>query len=359
MRWLGLAVSIAAALLTGCNTQGPTFTPAPSPAAITLTFAPTWTPVPISTASHTPTGTAPPTETPFPPTPNIASRILFVSEREGQSAIYYIDVDKLDESPVKLTSGETAETAPVFSPDRQYIAYVSFVWGDPDIFVRKTSDPTQVMQLTRHTAADEWPAWAPDGQSVLFASDRDGTDRFSLYRVPLGCGRWGADSLNGAMACESQMQRITDAGEAADIYPAWAPAETILFASNRQGGEFDLYSVVPGADPLHLTGSIHTDWFPAWAPDGRQFAFTSGGPEMGFHLYVALRDGTHVRQITRKPGVQNSFPVWSPDGSTLVYVSTVDGVRDMYTVDLASGEKHRLTEDGHVVMVGSWAQIER
>ncbi|MBN1287035.1 MAG: PD40 domain-containing protein [Anaerolineae bacterium] len=364
VRWVGIVgVLVAASALVGCGQTATLVpSPAPPPPGTAQTLAPTWTLSLAPTAAPTRTHSSTPTVTPTPlaPTPDIASRILFVSERDGPAAIYYLDVDRPGLTPVRLTASEDAETTPSFSPDGRYIAYVAQVWGDPDIFVRAAGDPAQVMQLTRHTAADEWPAWSPDGRLVLFASDRDGTDRFSLYLAPLACGRWGAESLNGAMVCETQIQRVTDAGTAADVYPAWAPGEAIVFASNRHDfDDFDLYTVLPGTDPVRLTGSRRTEWFPAWSPDGQQVAFVSGGPETGFQLYVAQRDGTHVRRLTGAAGGQDSFPVWSPDGGALAYVSTAGGARDVYIIDLASGESRRLTDDGCVVMVGDWAAVER
>ena len=261
----GLIVFLLICALSGCGQPPAPPTLTASPPAWVL--APTWTSAPTALPTALPTATRSPTatSTALPTaTPDAVSRILFVSNREGEPAIYSIDVDSAD--VLRLTCGDETETAPVFSPDGTRIAYVSMLWGDSDIFVRDVDDPdcTSVMQLTRHAAADDWPTWSPDGHYVLFASDRAALDHFNLYTVPADCGRPGAASLNGAMDCEEQVAPVTEGQDVADIYPTWSPGAQIVFASNRTSkGDFDLYTVLPDGGPVHLIGSPRADWLPA------------------------------------------------------------------------------------------------
>jgi Tol biopolymer transport system component len=52
----------------------------------------------------------------------------------------------------------------------------------------------------------------------------------------------------------------------------------------------------------------------AWSPDGRNIAYTTGGPT--WDVYVASSDGSGSRSIWKAPG-QARFPAWSPDGRRL------------------------------------------
>ncbi|MCZ7546246.1 MAG: hypothetical protein M5R40_23190 [Anaerolineae bacterium] len=194
-----------------------------------------------------------------------------------------------------------------------------------------------------------------------FSSPRTGLglDRYNLYRVPAGC-RTPGDGLgvSGAAACEAQIESVTDAPDAADVYPSWAPGVRILFASSRGGVTgFDIYSVLPGETPRRLIASVRTDWFPRWSPDGARVAFVSGGPDADdFQIYVADADGSNVRQVTTDAAALKGFPVWSPDGTRLAYVAAVDGARDVFVIDVAGGAPARLTDDGKVIAVGDWAR---
>jgi Tol biopolymer transport system component len=56
------------------------------------------------------------------------------------------------------------------------------------------------------------------------------------------------------------------------------------------------------------------------APEHAEVAFVSGGS-----IFAARADGSERRALAspRQPGEQLAYPVWSPDGTTLVYVSAV------------------------------------
>ena len=67
------------------------------------------------------------------------------------------------------------------------------------------------VNLSRNPAADEAPAWSPDGKKVAFHSDRpapDGTTDYEIWRMRAADG---ANPVN-----------LTDA-PSADFYPAWQP----------------------------------------------------------------------------------------------------------------------------------------
>ena len=66
-------------------------------------------------------------------------------------------------------------------------ADVSDRQGDPDIF-RVHPDGTELVQVTRASAAEKYPAWSPDSSFLVVASDRTGN--FQLYRMNLTGGDW-------------------------------------------------------------------------------------------------------------------------------------------------------------------------
>ncbi|MEO6525449.1 MAG: protein kinase [Gemmatimonadaceae bacterium] len=68
------------------------------------------------------------------------------------------------------------------SPDGTSVAFASMTAGSSDIWVQHV-DGSNLRQLTNDRAADAWPVWSPDGQSIMFASLQDGawlTRRLSL-----------------------------------------------------------------------------------------------------------------------------------------------------------------------------------
>ena len=71
----------------------------------------------------------------------------------------------------RLTAGVGIETAPVFSPDGQTIAFTGEYDGNVDVFVMPASGGVP-RRLTHHPGQDEAVGWTPDGKRVLFVSSR-------------------------------------------------------------------------------------------------------------------------------------------------------------------------------------------
>src|SRR5690606_9228750 len=82
-----------------------------------------------------------------------------------------------------------------------------------------------------------------------------------------------------------------------------------------------------GSDQIAITDNGKANFAPYFLPDGKRIIFSSNlstpsdhqGPP-SFHLYVIHDDGTHLEQITTE-GTFNSFPMFSPDGTKLVWSS--------------------------------------
>lgn len=83
-------------------------------------------------------------------------------------------------TPVAITENVYTNAAPVWSPDGRRLAFVSSREGATrserargDIWLMD-ADGGNAVNLTRHPDEDNYPAWAPDGRTVLFVSLRDG-----------------------------------------------------------------------------------------------------------------------------------------------------------------------------------------
>jgi TolB protein len=82
---------------------------------------------------------------------------------------------------------------------------------------------------------------------------------------------------------------------------------------------------------------------PAWSPDGRKIAYVSFESKRAEIYSQELRSGARQR-VSARPGV-NGAPAWSPDGRLLaVSLSRPDGNLDIYTIDVASQMLTRLTD---------------
>jgi Tol biopolymer transport system component len=87
----------------------------------------------------------------------------------------------------------------------------------------------------------------------------------------------------------------------------------------------------------------------AVSPDGSLLAYVRDGDEGTNQIFIAGIDGTEVRQMTHDP--MGAFePAWSPDGTRIAYTAsaTGSGSRNLFIVDVASGESRQITDKGLV-----------
>src|ERR1700719_4255569 len=78
----------------------------------------------------------------------------------------------------RLTSGAGIETRPYFSPDGKEIAFTGEYDGNVDVYTVPAAGGSP-RRLTWHPAPDETLGWTPNGQSILFRSNRNSYSRFS------------------------------------------------------------------------------------------------------------------------------------------------------------------------------------
>src|SRR5438552_3993264 len=97
----------------------------------------------------------------------------------------------------------------------------------------------------------------------------------------------------------------------------------IVYAG-RVESDWEIYTMRPdGSSVRKLTNNLLDDSAPVWSPNGHQIAFRSersGNPE----IYVMDANGRHVRRITHS-SLPDTRPSWSADGKRIVFQHFVEG----------------------------------
>ena len=252
------------------------------------------------------------------------NRIAFVSNRDGDSEIYVMDLS--GGAVQKLTNNSASDLRPSWSPDGQKLAFYSSRDGNFEIYIMN-GDGSNVQRLTENPAMDLDPAWSPDGKKIVFESLRDGwSDLYVIHLDTRAITRLTKDIW-------------------LDAHPAWASRQgrsLIAFASMR-GGNWDIYLMnADGSTMNRLTDGPGIEWRPTWAPVGRQAAAPQAQSNLiafeGFvgevsDIYLMDIEGGQPINFTQD-AFRDTSPSFSPDGSKLAFASLRDGIWRIFIRDL-------------------------
>lgn len=265
------------------------------------------------------------------------------------SALYVFDLQSGEKRP--LTHPPTSwrgDSSPAFSPDYQTLAFVR--WYDiatSEIYMLRVApdltpigEPEPVTQLGRWTHS---PAWMPDGRSIVFSS-----------------GSWDATSLWISPIKEDSEPRPL-AGAGGDALQPTISLKTgaivyTQYIEDRDIWRIDLTATHRGeAQMSPLITSTRRDVQPRYSPDGRSIVFVSTRSG-NMELWLADADGSNPRQLTKFGGPPSSGPSWSPDGRRIVFDNPAEGQMELYLTDWQGRRLRRLTHNPGVDIVPVWSR---
>jgi Tol biopolymer transport system component len=226
----------------------------------------------------------------------------------------------------QLTRGAPLDAVqPSVSPHGQRIAF----WGvrpggQRDIFtLARTGDAASLVSVTDDPDLDATPVWAPDGRSLYFVSDRDGT--LGVYRLAIdeatGRATGSPQQLPIPLPFASHLSLTRDGRKlvlAGAIGTDWI---------ERLGFDAARYKALGPAKPVFRTSRRIFSF--AVSPDASRLAFTTGGRRED--LYTLSADGTGLRQLTDDAFIDRGDPGFFPDGSMLFY-STRSGQYEAWRI---------------------------
>ena len=238
---------------------------------------------------------------------------------KGSAWLIDVDTHKYSSVPIKQTNYDAREiTSASFSPDGKAIAYArtscyqcgSEVWR---VALDKT-DQQLLFKVPEFRVEDV--LWSPDGRYIAFTQWRESTEASAFAIGEL---------------------RVAEVG----------------------GNETRLISPA-------LTGYSRSA--PVWSPDSKQIAFVMNDEtklsqrldELYSNVYVAEVSSGSVRQLTQFNRAQTLAPLWSPDGSMIAFVSSLDSVPErleLWAMKTDGREVHRIDESRSLTVNTNTAKV--
>jgi TolB protein len=133
--------------------------------------------------------------------------------------------------------------------------------------------------------------------------------------------------------------------------PPDTTAGVIVFASNRQDQNFEIYAIGPDGRGLRrlTTDRQHNDFHPVLSRDGQRIAWereiaVPGAGVVATEIWMMDADGGNARPVVQN-GASNVSPSFTADGASLVYASDITGDWEIYRVPAGGGAAVNLTHE--------------
>jgi tricorn protease len=270
--------------------------------------------------------------------------VLFRSLRDAnigsvETALYTVNVE--GGLPVKLPmptsgagdlspDGKRIVYSPLFRDFRTWKRYEGGWAQDLYIFDLNTSEAKKIA-ASKRTERD--PMWI--GNTIYFASDRDGTLNLYAYKI---------DS--------DELTQITHSTQWDVRWPSSDNRSRIVYELN---GELQVFDVASGQDrrisimvpddglatrPSHYSAEKNIEDFEI-SPKGERALFVARGD-----IFTTPIEKGPVRNLTNSSNAHDKWARWSPDGKKIAFISDLTGEDQVYIIDQdGTGKPEQLTSE--------------
>jgi Tol biopolymer transport system component len=240
--------------------------------------------------------------------------------------------------------GEDMNISPAISPDGKYLAYISSKNViSLDIFIADASNGKTIRKIEStsfgahvdaYSFIETSGTWSPDSRKFAIVIQSKGKNKLLVI-----------DIINGEK--REYQPSFVDAFS----NPAWSPDGTQVLFSGLKEGISDIYSFnFRTKETINLTQDEYSDIQPIWSADGSKVYFVSdrGGNSQklekeNFRISSLDLNSKKTSTLALFDDTDNMNPQISPDGNSLYFISSPDGFKDLYKINLSNNSLIKLT----------------
>ncbi|MDD5066986.1 MAG: hypothetical protein PHF84_08055, partial [bacterium] len=290
---------------------------------------------------------------------------LFSCATKEKTFLYQGDFFKKENSrinfPYQLTIDISSDFYPAVSPDGQYIVYVSDKSGNLDLWLYDILSRNSY-RITYHSSDDTMPGFSENGKKIVFLSFRK-NGLGDLYRIDLNDV---LERSRSGLSADQIKEWLKDDGaepitqdNRQKIEPVYFKNKYVYFVMKDTKGTQNIFRTKDKfkAEPEQVTfaGAVS----PAFSPDYRQMVYIDISENTNVKNHIILMDleTGGKKQLTFGPSLETR-PQFIND-HTLIYASIrVDSNKDhkldmndhssLYTLDFLLSRERQLTPENYI-----------
>lgn len=235
---------------------------------------------------------------------------------------------------------------PALSPNGKYVVFLAERdLYDIDLFLADTDTKEVISRLYTATSHDEIDAinyletsgtWSPDSRYFAFIAFAKGHSACLIYDVKK------KNIIN-----EIQLDDVDEIN-----WPSWSPNGKDIAFAGLKNGLSDIYIYNLNSKILtNITNNQYSSMQPSWLLNGEQILFVTDQPSpkktpqsRGYYNIAYInKDGSNLTILPTFEGAKNLNPIDAGNSEDILFLSNYDGRRNIYELNLSSGEINRIT----------------